>query len=421
MPPNNSSPAIVSTSEDAFLGLDAQSLDELRHVGIQRQYPENIILCRQGVREHTFYVVVAGQVAITMRQENGPERLINICGPGQYFGEMALLDDSPRVADCTTVVPTTVLEITEERFDAIVERHPTIAYNLMRRVLSNLRTMDRNALEDMDKKNRQLQQAFDDLKTAQDKLVEKQKLERELEIAAQVQRSLLRESLPEFSDYRFAAYLEPARAVGGDLYDVMVLDDEHVGLLLADVADKSVQAALFMAVTKTLFLVESRLSLSPSEVALRVHQDLLEVSTTDDVFVTVFYGVLHRPTGHLTYVVAGHDRPLLVRPNQEVITLAGKGRFLGMLEDLHLDEFSTTLQPGDKLVVFSDGVPDAINSRYERYGVERLQELLHKNGNAAASALIHFITQDVALWTRGVLPFDDLTLLCVEALVLNEN
>ena len=256
---------------------------------------------------------------------------------------------------------------------------------------------------------------------AQDKLVEKQKLERELEIAAQVQRSLLRETLPEFHDYRFAAYLEPARAVGGDLYDVMVLDDEHVGLLLADVADKSVQAALFMAVIKTLFLVESRLSLSPSEVALRVHQDLMEVSTTDDVFVTVFYGILHRPTGRLTYVVAGHERPLLVRPNQEVIALVGKGRFLGMLEDLHLDEYVTTLQPGDRLVVFSDGLPDAINFRHEIYGVGRLRELLQKRGNAAASTLIQHITQDIALWTHGVLPFDDLTLLCVEALAPGEN
>jgi sigma-B regulation protein RsbU (phosphoserine phosphatase) len=421
MPPNSPSPAIVSTSEDAFLGLDAPSLDELRQVGIQREYPGDIILCRQGAREHTFYVVIAGQVAITMRQENGSERLINICGPGQYFGEMALLDDSPRVANCTTLVPTTVLEITEERFEAIVERHPTIAYNLMRRVLSNLRTMDRNAIEDLAKKNEQLQEAYDDLKLAQDKLVEKQKLERELEIAAQVQRSLLRETLPKFPDYRFAAYLEPARAVGGDLYDVMVLDDDHVGLLLADVADKSVQAALFMAVIKTLFLVESRLSLSPSEVALRVHQDLMEVSTTDDVFVTVFYGILHRPTGRLTYVVAGHERPLLVRPNQDVMALSGKGRFLGMLEDLQLDEYVTTLQPGDRLVMFSDGVPDAINVRHEIYGVGRLRELLQKRGNAAASTLIQHITQDIALWTHGVLPFDDLTLLCVEALVPGEN
>ncbi len=306
--PSDTSSGITSVFRHAFQGLSPQSLAELRHVAVQREYPQKTILCRQGEREHTFYIVVKGRVAITHRAEDGQERLLNICGPGQYFGEMALLDNSPRVANCTTLSQTTVLEITEEMFDSLIERNPMIAYHLMHRVLSNLRTMDRNALQDMTERNKELKTAYEELKTAQDKLVEKQKMERELEIAAHVQRSLLRATLPDFPDFGFAAYLEPARAVGGDLYDVIVLDDDHVGLLLADVADKSIHAALFMAVARTLFLVESRLSLSPALVALAVHRDLLEVSTTDDVFITVFYGVLHRPSRVLTYVIAGQER-----------------------------------------------------------------------------------------------------------------
>lgn len=411
---NDPQSGITSFFSNIFQGLDAHSLTELHHIGVQRDYPENTILCRQGAREHIFYIVMNGRVAITITPEDGQTRLISICGPGQYFGEMALLDDSPRMADCTTLTPTTVLEITEERFDEIVKRYPAIAYHFMHQVLSNLRAIDRHALEELTEKNTALSQAYDDLKAAQEKLIEKQRIERELEIAAQVQRSLLREELPQFSDYHFAAHLEPARAVGGDLFDVTILDDEHVGLLLADVADKSIQAALFMAVTRTLFLVEGRLSLNPAQVALGVHRDLLEISATDDVFVTAFYGVLHRPSGRLTYVIAGQERPLLYRPGHDIITLEGKGRFLGMLEDLNLDEYTVMLQPGDRLVVFSDGVPDAVNFSNERYGVERLRQLIAHKGAINAAALVHSITQDVASWARGVATFDDLTLLCVQ-------
>lgn len=409
---DTSSPSTIFKA--AFQGLNTQTLAELSQVAVRREYPENVLLCHQGARERTFYVVVEGQVAITHRTEGGQDRLLRICGRGEYFGEMALLDDSPRSADCETLTPTTVLEINEEAFDALVSRLPSLAYSLMHRVLSNLRIADQTALEEMAERNAQLHQAYEELKAAQIKLVEKQKMERELEIAAQVQRSLLRESLPEFDDYRFASYLEPARAIGGDLYDVIVLDDEHVGLLLADVADKSVHAALFMAVTRTLFLVESRLSLSPAQVALKVHRDMLEISTTDDVFVTVFYGVLHRPSGKLTYIIAGQERPLLFRPGDGVRPLTGKGRFLGMLEELHLDEYTADLQPGDRLVIFSDGVPDAINFRNERYGVEQVHQLMEREGQREIAELLLLITEDIASWTRGVAPFDDLTLLGVE-------
>lgn len=409
------SSGISSTFRLAFHGLDEPSLAILHQFATVKTYAENEILFRQGEPGYIFYVVKKGRVIISQQQDDGTERILGIYGPGQYFGEMALLDDSPRMATCTVLTATTVLEVTQAVFHQVAESSPAVAYHLTRQVLSNMRTNDKRALAELAAKNQALQQAYQELKEAQDRLVEKQRLVRELEIAAQVQRSLLPDLLPEFADYRFAAYLEPARTIGGDLYDVICLDDEHVGLLLADVADKSVQAAIFMAVIRTLFLVESRSSLSPAQVALRVHQDMMDVSTTDDVFVTVFYGVLHRSTGTLSYVIAGHERPLLIRPEAGVSPIPGQGRFLGILEDLHLDEFQINLQGGDRLLVFSDGVPDAINHKQERYGLERLHSLLTRKENAAAAFLVEAIKNDIASWTRGVPPFDDITLLCIEA------
>ncbi|MFN2224264.1 MAG: PP2C family protein-serine/threonine phosphatase, partial [Candidatus Promineifilaceae bacterium] len=253
-----------------------------------------------------------------------------------------------------------------------------------------------------------------ELKAAQADLVEKERLERELEIAASVQRTLLPASLPEVDDYRFAAFLNPARRVGGDFYDVMVLDGEHVGLVLADVADKSVQAALFMAVTRTLFMVESRRSLSPSQVAADVHRGVMDVAPSADIFVTAFYGVLHRPSGKLTYVSAGHERPILIRADGRTEQLEGNGRFLGMLDPLELVEFSAELQPGDRLVIFSDGVPDAVNEAGTQYGYQRMRDYLKKNREWPIKFLVDGLASDVAKW-QGELPaFDDLTLLILE-------
>lgn len=404
-----------------FHGLEEPIVKELRQVARRNTYEAGTVLCRQGEREHTFYIVVDGRVAVTQRLEDGEERLLGIRGPNEYFGEMGLLDNAPRMATCTTLVSTTVLEVTEDSFDHLVEASPAVAFALTRQLLKTLRNLDTLAIEDLQAKNEALRQAYLELQAAQVALVEKERLERELEIAADVQRKLLPASLPAYEDYRFAAYLDPARQVGGDLYDVMELDDEHLGLLIADVADKSVHAALFMAVSRTLFLVESARTRSPVAVAEAVHRGLLAVSPSADTFVTAIYGVLHRPSGLLRYVVAGHERPLRVRPGEATAPLHGEGRFLGMLPDLRLREYQALLQPGDHLVLFSDGVPDATSPQGERYGTERLTRLLDMHLDQGAGPLVESIREDLAAWIEDAAPFDDLTLLVVERVMRTKS
>ncbi|MCI0393818.1 MAG: SpoIIE family protein phosphatase [Chloroflexi bacterium] len=398
-----------------FEGLDDRALEVLRTRAIKRTYPVESVLCRQGEVEHTFYVLVEGRVAIVQQLEDGQERLLAVRGPRDYFGELGLLDDTPRMASCVAITDVKVLEVTEEVFDALIEESPSVAYAIMRHVVQLLRENDQQAIAEQIAKNLELQKAYGELQAAQAELVEKERLERELEIAAEVQRTLLPGSLPVYANYRFAAYLRPARQVGGDFYDALELDDEHVGLLLADVADKSVQAALFMAVSRTLFMVESQRSLEPAAVALAVHQGMLDIASTAESFVTAFYGVLHRPSGRLTYVIAGHERPLLIRPDRPVEKLAGRGRFLGMLPSLQLDEYAIQLQPGDRLLIFSDGLPDATSESDQQYGLERLVALLEKNQQATARELINLVADDALDWSGQAPAFDDLTLLAVEA------
>ncbi len=409
----------TSIFKSIFTGLDEQSLDTLRELAEAQTYPPQTILCHQGEVEHTFYVVVDGRVAITQLLEDGQERLLAVRGPRDYFGELGLLDDTPRMANCVTITTVTVLEITEEVFQNVLASSPAVAYSLMRHLVVMLRSTDMLAINDLTAKNQELMDAYGELKAAHEELIEKERLEHELEIAADVQRTLLPTTMPDYSNYRLAAFLTPARQVGGDFYDAIELDGDHLGLVLADVADKSVQAALFMAVARTLFMVEGRRTLSPSAVAHAVHRGVIDVAPSADIFVTAFYGVLHRPSGKLVYVTAGHERPLLVRPGKGVIRLEGRGRFLGMIEMLELNEYEIYLRKGDRLIIFSDGVPDATNNRAQQYGYDRMITYLAANSHLPIRNLVDGLAADVAQW-RGTAPaFDDLTLLGLE--VAEEN
>lgn len=400
--------------EDAFKGLEEQTLLILGSVAQDQTYGPGTILCRQGEVEDTFYIIVEGSVAVVQDMEDGQERLLAVRKAGEYFGELSLLDDTPRIATCVTATDTRVLEITREAFDTILRESPTVAYAIVRHVVRMLRDNDRVALEDLSRKNRELRRAYNELSQAQARLVESERLERELEIAASVQRSLLPSHLPQFEDFHFASYLRPARHVGGDFFDVIELDESHVGILLADVVDKSMHAALMMAVTRTLFRTASRHSLSPAAVAQAVHNGMLDISEDAKMFLTAFYGVIHRPTGSMRYVLAGHERPLIYRPGDGVNWLPGKGRFLGMMDPLQLDEYVTHLRRGDRMLIFSDGVTDAMNLADQPFGHERLAEAVLANQQTWGDALLRTIASVVSEWAGDAEHFDDLTMLLVE-------
>jgi len=392
--------------------LPPEQLEALADASVYVSYPSGHVLCREGAFEHVFYIVAQGEVEISQGMEWGQVRVIGRRGVGDCFGEMALIENKPRTASVIATMPTTVLEISEEQFDDLLLTQPWVALSMIQRLAATLRASDGAAILDLSNKNAELRRAYDDLKAAQAGLVAKERLEHELEIAAAVQKSLLPDRFPEAPGYEFAGGNFPARQVGGDLYDVIRLDDEHLGLLLADVSDKSVHAALIMAVTRTLFLSQVRHSLSPSEVALAVHEGLLEVSSSNEMFVTAFYGVLHVPSGRLRYVRAGHDHPLLVRCDGSApVRLDARGRFLGMMDGLALEEQETMLGTGDMLVIYSDGVPDAVNQAGEPYGLDRLMELVSERRQESAQGICLAIFADVAAHQGEAEPFDDVTVL----------
>jgi serine phosphatase RsbU (regulator of sigma subunit) len=246
-----------------------------------------------------------------------------------------------------------------------------------------------------------------------DARVQQERLEHELELARQVQQSVLPRVFPAVPAYTFAARNQPAHQVGGDFYDVFMLDDEHIGVVIADVSGKGMPAALYMALTRSLLLAEARRDRSPRGVLLSVNQ-LLRNLGDPHMFVTVFYGVIAVGTRQLTFARAGHDYPLLLRDGA-LITLGGMGTVLGCFDsaELRLSEEQIALAAGDRLVLYTDGLTDVLSPEGRRFELEQLQRILRSHADREPDELCDATFADLAAYQRDAEQYDDMTLLVI--------
>jgi len=259
-----------------------------------------------------------------------------------------------------------------------------------------------------------LQEKIRQLEAAQEGLAQKERMVRELELAREVQQAVLPRTFPQAHGYSFAARNQPARQVGGDFYDVIDLGNERFGLVVADVSDKGMPAAVYMALTRSLMVAEARRANSPIAVLENVN-DLLRELGQARMFVTVFYGILDGPSGRLTYTRAGHDRPLLIR-GSDILELKGDGVFLGFLgsQDLRLTEEYLNLESGDRLMLYTDGMTDTTSPEGVRFDRTGLHTLLKEVGHLPAKELCEAIFEKLIDFQGESEQYDDMTLLVVE-------
>ena len=244
--------------------------------------------------------------------------------------------------------------------------------------------------------------------SSRDKLVA---LQNELDVASGIQQSILPTVFPSRDDYQIYASMEPARNVGGDFFDVVRLEDDRVGLAIADVSDKGVPAALFMMSSRTWMKGAAISSPEPGTVLGEVNALLHEDNDTQ-MFVTVLYAVYNPETGEFTYASGGHDAPLLVHSDgsSELLPLTG-GIALGIVSDLAYGQNSVVLDHGETLVLYTDGVTEAMNGEGEQFGIERLRKVFSGRAPKDANEAAHKVFEAVNTFADGAAQSDDITCL----------
>ncbi len=240
---------------------------------------------------------------------------------------------------------------------------------------------------------------------------QQQRMQDELNVARDIQLSMVPKVFPSFDAIDVFARLEPAREIGGDLYDTFMIDSESLCLCVGDVSGKGAPAALFMAMTKTLIKSYASSDLSTASIMTRVNDELCE-NNDENLFVTVFLSILNINTGELKFTNAGHNYPYIIKADKTLVTLREKhGPIVAAMEGLTYKESSIILDEDDTLFLFTDGVTESMNAQEELYGEARLEDFLLKSDIRDVRSTINGLIDDVALYEDGNAQTDDITVL----------
>ncbi|MBQ6325796.1 MAG: SpoIIE family protein phosphatase [Clostridia bacterium] len=246
---------------------------------------------------------------------------------------------------------------------------------------------------------------------------EKERIGAELSLATDIQASMLPHIFPAFpmrSEFDIYASMDPAKEVGGDFYDYFLIDDDHLGLVIADVSGKGVPAALFMMASKIILQSVAMLGNSPAEILRRTNEAVCS-NNEAQMFVTVWLGILELSTGKLTAANAGHEFPALRQPNEKFELYKDKHGFvIGGMEGVRYKEYEIQLEPGSKLFVYTDGVAEATSAEQELYGTERMIDALNTDPDATPQQILKNVRASVDGFVKEAEQFDDLTMLCIE-------
>lgn len=399
-----------------FSDLPEHELDHLQSTLQVKTLEPGEILFREGeVGEH-FYILTEGELEILLGIGTEEELVLNVLGQGEYLGEMSLIvPGGERTATARAKERAVLLSMSRDEFNALLEQHPALVRSLVRVLSERLGSTNDATYRDLTEKNRQLQKAYDELKAAQVQLIEKERLERELQVAAQIQLSILPSVLPAPPNFDFGARIDPARQVGGDFYDIFRVGQDKIAVLIGDVADKGVPSAIFMARAHALIAAEAESYDNPSVVLHKANEHItrLEKSTQ---FVTVLYGILNVESGEFIYARAGHEPPLMLKPDGSVDRLPhGTGMALGLWENIVVDEQTIHLPPGSTLVLYTDGMTDCRNPAGEPFGLERIQLSLNTCSDSSAQLVCDHLLQQLKDYQQGSKQDDDVTLVAVHA------
>ncbi|MBR3244560.1 MAG: PP2C family protein-serine/threonine phosphatase [Parasporobacterium sp.] len=285
-----------------------------------------------------------------------------------------------------------------------------------------------NVIKDDFHSNDEIGELFQEVRAMQTRIVkdtnhlqeataEKERIQTELALAARIQADMLPRKFPAFPDrkeFDIYASMTPAKEVGGDFYDFFLMDDDHLALIMADVSGKGIPGALFMMMSKSLIQNFCMAGRSPKEVLETVNTKICQ-NNQEEMFVTVWLGILEISSGKLTAVNAGHEFPIIKKPDGPFEVFKDKHGFVvGGMESIKYKEYELQLVPGTKLFVYTDGVPEATNANNELFGIERTVSALNEAKEKSPQQILEAVDLAVGQFVGDAEQFDDLTMLCFE-------
>ena len=256
---------------------------------------------------------------------------------------------------------------------------------------------------------------IDYIRQAQQEHDQLESLKTDLAVAAEIQQAILPRIFPPFpendAEMELAARMTPAKDVGGDFYDFFRIDDDRIGLVMADVSGKGIPAAIFMAVSRTLIRTVGLQGIMPGE-CMTKSNELLSKESIDCMFVTVFYAIYNIRTGEFVYCNAGHNSPIIVKSNGKVEMLpVSENCMVGAVEDVTYNNHQARLEVGDTLLMYTDGVNEAMNTAFEEYGDERMMAFMATQKGQNCRAIIDNQMADIKAFVGNAPQSDDITLL----------
>lgn len=420
-----SSPSVRALSP-LFADLDSATIALIVASFTEEVWPAGHILIEEQAPGDSLYIIIDGQVQISRTFQNGERLVIRKMGPGEFFGEMALLEDKPRSARVSTLTPTTFLAVTRQRFNTLIEQHPAVAINFLKAISAQLRQQyseqaflleeKQTLVEALATKNAALEQTLAKLQAALVTVAEHERVKRDLEIAHEIQQQMLPATFPQAPGLCLHATTVPATWVGGDLYDAIRLEADRVGLLLGDVSGKGIPAALQMARLMGEFRACVRHCADPQSVMQVLNGLLCQRNLRFGSFVTVQYMVLDMRQHHMQFICAGHPPILLRHANGQIEHLGTTPNLpLGVEETFAYQQEERQLMAGDTLLLYSDGAYERRDSQGAQLGLHHLERLFVA-ASGYPEAVIHAIQTALDAFSDIGEAGDDTTLLCAQVL-----
>lgn len=385
-----------------FQGTDQSAVTDILNECEVLLLPAGTPLLKPGEANESVFVLLSGNLAAYLDSDLNPDAAISIA-PGECIGEISAIDGKPVTALVLAVTKAHILKLTPDLFLNQLLIIPGVARNLLIALTERMRRTNDTMME------------------AQRRQLALQHLHKELEVARQLQASMLplrRPMFPDRSDLEIAALMEPASEVGGDLFDAFFVDDHNLFICIGDVSGHGIPAALFMARSIGLMRIAAMGTHKPEEVIGKINDQLCAGNDTN-LFVTVFCGFLNVSTGRLVYSNGGHCAPILISGGQASSIPIPKGTLVGAIPGLRYSSLELMLNAEDTLVCFTDGVTEAQPPSGEEFSEERLIETLRKASSQSTDVMMDTVHREVTDFTGNKALDDDYTLLAIRRLLTN--